>query len=326
MRGLTEWWRASVGSGMLRFVLGVWFISCVGVASAQFVWVQYAPTFTDDLYGVAFPTPTHGFVCGTRLLLKETLDGGQTWRYRSGVGMLTSSVDPFYSVLFYDAQNGWITGNNNYAFRTTDGGLNWLRMLSVPAGSWRLVDFISPTVGFIGANGACAFTNDGGQSWQLRSGYPDCPIMYGMDFRDANVGLVAGNHLSQGTGLYRTIDGGRTWSRRFTGIFNDVIFMDSNTVLATTNTGAIYRSTDAGSSWTQIAPERPNGLSSLARVNSSVVVGVSAFGDIWRSADGGFTWSRVWDGLGDLAGVWRVRFRDAQNGWVVGRNPARLHG
>jgi photosystem II stability/assembly factor-like uncharacterized protein len=318
MRGLTEWRRASVGSGMLRFVLGVWFISCVGVASAQFVWVQYAPTFTDDLYGVAFPTPTHGFVCGTRLLLKETLDGGQTWRYRSGVGMLTSSVDPFYSVLFYDAQNGWITGNNNYAFRTTDGGLNWLRMLSVPAGSWRLVDFISPTVGFIGANGACAFTNDGGQSWQLRSGYPDCPIMYGMDFRDMNLGLVAGDHLSQGTGLYRTTDGGRTWNRRLAGIFNDVVFMESNTALAATNTGAIYRSTDAGNSWTQIAPDRPNGLLRLARVNSSTAVGISAFGDIWRSADGGFTWSKVWDGLGDLAGVWRAYFRDAQNGWVVG--------
>jgi photosystem II stability/assembly factor-like uncharacterized protein len=232
------------------------------------------------------------------------------------VGVLTSSVDPFYSVLFYDAQNGWITGNNNAAFRTTDGGLNWSRMLSVPAGSWNHIDFISTTAGFIGTNGA--FTNDGGQSWQLRSGYPDCPIMYGMDFRDANLGLVAGNHLSQGTGLCRTTDGGRTWSRRFTGIFNDVVFMDGNTALATTNTGAIFRSNDAGSSWTQIAPERPNGLLSLARVNSSVVVGVSAFGDIWRSADGGLTWSRVWDGLGDLAGVWRARFRDAQNGWVAG--------
>jgi hypothetical protein len=61
-----------------RVALGLWLISFFGVASGQFVWVRYAPTFTDDLYGVAFPTLAHGFVCGTRRLLKETLDGGRT--------------------------------------------------------------------------------------------------------------------------------------------------------------------------------------------------------------------------------------------------------
>ncbi len=313
MHWRTEWRRA-----VACWYTAIGLLSLFSLAPAQFVWLQHAPTFTDDLYGVAFPTPTHGFVVGTRALLKETRDGGQSWRYRSGVGATTPSVDPFYAILFYGSQNGWITGNNNYAFRTTDEGATWTRMTSVPAGSWGHIDFVSPSTGFIGANGACAFTSDGGQNWQLRSGYPDCPIMYGMDFRDANLGLVAGDHLSQGTGIYRTTDGGRTWSRRLTGIFNDVVFMDASTALATTNTGVIYRSTDAGNNWMQIAPDRPNGLLDLERVDSTTIVGVSAFGDIWRSADGGFTWSRVGDDLGDLPGRWRVRFRDAQNGWVVG--------
>ncbi|GBC92431.1 Ycf48-like protein [bacterium HR15] len=312
-----RWERVFRSGRVVLLLIGI--AARLPIASAQYVWIQHAPTFVEDLYGVAFPTPSHGFVCGTRLLLMETFDGGQTWRFRSGVGVLTPSVDPFYAVHFYDTQNGWVIGNNNYAFRTTDGGLTWSRMLSVPAGSWSHIDFLSPTTGFIGANGGCAFTSDGGQTWQLRSGYPTCPVMYGMDFRDVNVGLVAGDQISGGgTGIYRTADGGRTWSKRLSGTFNDVIFLDSNTALAAHSDGSIYRSTDAGNSWVQIAPARTNGLGDLARVDNTTVVGVSVLGDIWRSADGGFNWTRVLEARGTLPGIWNAYFRDPQHGWVVG--------
>ncbi len=264
-------------------------MSFSSLTSAQFVWIQHAPSFTDHLNGVAFLTPMHGFVVGTRAMLKETRDGGRTWHSRSGVSATTPTVDPFYEILFLDSQVGLITGNNDFAFRSTDGGLTWQRMSSMLTGSWYYLDAVSPHMVFVGANGSCGFSGNAGLTWERRSVYPDCPIMYGMDFRDANWGLAVGNHASLGVGIYLTTDGGRTWSQRLAGAFSDVVFMDSNVVLATN--GAIYRSSDAGFSWMQITP--PVGVAELERVDSSTLVGVSDLGDIWRSADGGFTWEKV---------------------------------
>ena len=83
----------------------------------------------------------------------------------------------------------------------------------------------------MGSNGATTRTTDGGATWTLMSGFPDCPVIYGMDFRDAQVGLAGGEKISgndPGPGIFKTTDAGVTWVRKFSQSANDVLWLNSN--------------------------------------------------------------------------------------------------
>ncbi|MEZ0326028.1 MAG: YCF48-related protein [Fimbriimonas sp.] len=287
-------------------------------ASAQ-SWVKQAPLPTEtDLNGVAFVSPTHGFITGAAHKLLETTDGGLNWRPVD----LGTSTEPFYEIYFRDANNGFLIGNTSGAsehFRTTNGGATWTRM-TVPGGSWYHIDSVSATTGFAGANGAIARTTDGGVNWTVRSGYPGCPVVFGMDFKDANVGLVGGQIAQTSTpGIFKTTDGGVSWTRAFTQSANDVLWINGTTAIAIVGT-RIYRSINTGSRWSLYSTtDISTGLMDMTVVDTNTIVGVSGAGDVWRSVDNGLTWTQQLKGLGALPAEWCVSFSDTQNGWIAGQ-------
>ncbi len=286
-----------------------------GVASAAWQTQSVFPV-DRNIEGVVFISPTHGFLCAQNRHLLETTDGGITWQTRMAD---VWGSDPFYAIEFSDALHGYFTGNNNDAWRTVDGGATWQQMSTVAAGSWRHLDFLSPTVGFAGANGACAFTSDGGITWQTKSGWPTCPVIYGMDFRDLSVGLAGGSIPNTGEdGIFKTIDGGVSWVRKHPASANDVVWIDASTAVAIVGT-EILRSTDSGDTWSLLAGGISTGLVDLEVVGPATLTGVSGKGDLWRSANGGGSWTMVFDGLGNLPASWTISFLDAQNGWVAGQ-------
>ena len=288
-------------------------------ANAQ-SWTHQAPSPTDrDLYSAAFTSPEHGFIISLNHGLFETFDGGDTWTERSLTGY---GSDPYYDIHFFDDLHGWITGNNTDQLYTTDGGASWQTMDSF-AGSWSHIDFITPTIGFFGANGALAKTNDGGQNWQLRSGYPDCPVIYGMDFRDESVGLVAGYHIGQRTrGVFRTNDGGQTWFRTLAVSSNDVVFTDANTAIAAAVADRrMYKSSDGGLTWIAWSGvfEEDGPLGDITYVGGTTLAGCSFDGDVWMSTDLGLNWTKTLDAIGDLPyGWWELNFVDMDHGWFNG--------
>lgn len=230
-------------------------IAALALATGQ-VWAQ---TWTKQsaiptprsLSAVAFTSVMRGFVVGEAGTLLETLNGGVTWQAVDlGVGS-----DPFYGVAFRDSQNGFVIGNTGSTsnnFRTTNGGATWFRF-TLPAGSWREIDFVNLTTGFVGANGVVCRTTDGGNTWDVRSAYPQAPIVYGMDFKDANTGLVGGYSIAtQEGGLFKTTDGGTTWTLKLVGFINDPLWLDANVALACGDT-SIYRTTNAGETWSLYA-------------------------------------------------------------------------
>lgn len=284
------------------------------IAPAQ--WVLQSPIPTGrHLNSVYFLTPTHGFLVGINRQLIETTDGGATWLTRMSGELGTN---PFYRIYFSDALHGFITGNGSDSWRTTDGGATWSQMTSIGGGSWYHLDFITPTMGFVGGNGACSFTSDGGATWVFRSVYPNCPVMYGMDFRDAFVGLACGT-LQNHRGIFKTTNGGTSWQLKSSFTTNDVLWWNENVALATGST-SVYRSTDAGESWSVYGSGISTGLLELERIDNTTLAGVSGKGDVWRSTDEGLTWRQVFDGPGDLPASWSLHFVDAQHGWVVGQS------
>jgi photosystem II stability/assembly factor-like uncharacterized protein len=286
-------------------------------------WVQQSPLpAARNLTGISWATSTHALASGEAVTLIETFDAGATWR---NVDLQGESAEPYYNVLCRDAQNYFVIGNSSGPpnhWRTSDGGTTWQRITQFPlGGSWYHIDFVSPSVGFMGANGANVRTTDGGVTWSLRSAYPSCPVMYGMDFRDTQVGLCGGDRVSTtdgGPGIFKTTDAGATWIRKFFEAADDILWVDNNTALAIVG-ASIYRWTDAGETWSVISTQISTGLYEMTLLPSGTIVGVSSLGDAWRSSDGGFTWFRTLQGFGLLPGAWNLSFYDDQLGSIVGQ-------
>jgi photosystem II stability/assembly factor-like uncharacterized protein len=115
------------------------------------------------------------------------------------------------------------------------------------------------------------------------------------------------------TGVFRSRDGGASWSRM--GAAGDLPTVwslavdpsDPQTVFAGTRPTAIYRSRDGGTSWKRLdvgaATECSIGTAFVTRVlvdrDRTVWAGVEIDG-VFRSEDGGDTWTKVVNGLYDL--------------------------
>lgn len=257
---------------------------------AQVPWVAESP-LPGTPVGAAGFSGTRGYLVGTGQQPFETIDGGLTWHER------VLGNGGFLSVTFADAANGFLFGNHttlgNGAYRTTDGGVVWTVLPNVPYGSYGHAQFISPTHGWIGTNTVLAETFDAGNSWTLVM-LPTSSFQGRFAFRDAQIGLCGG-----GDGVYRTTNGGASWTQVATYLADTITFLDANTVLLSMppQFGApeFARSTDAGVTWTPI--DVPNvALENPIKIDATTLVanvGGFARSDLYRSTDGALTWSLI---------------------------------
>lgn len=256
-------------------------------AAAQWVTQSPAPTFL-DVQGVAAPTTERVFL-GTADdswdeggALFESGDGGATWTQRDVPFNLNDGLHGLY---FLDSQNGWAWGNYNY--RTTDGGTNWTELPFL--GSTYFMRFYSPSFGLATGNFGGQVSHDGGLSWVASPNE-----MHAFDFANAQTGLGIAS-----TGIYRTTNGGTSFSLVMAGNAEAITFLSSSVAVAIVN-DSFARSTNGGLNWTP-------GVSASDRYELFAVSGtvVLAYGRVshWpdpddddrvlRSADGGQTWSDI---------------------------------
>jgi photosystem II stability/assembly factor-like uncharacterized protein len=152
---------------------------------------------------------------------------------------------------------------------------------------------------------------DAGKSWlRHRKPFPlNSRIQALAVFPGEPHGLLAAGD----TGVFRSRDGGASWSRM--GAAGDLPTVwslavdpsDPQTVFAGTRPTAIYRSRDGGASWKRLdvgaATECSIGTAFVTRVlvdrDRTVWAGVEIDG-VFRSEDGGDTWTKVVNGLYDL--------------------------
>ncbi|MBL8175230.1 MAG: hypothetical protein JNK48_11220 [Bryobacterales bacterium] len=200
-----------------------------------------------------------------------------------------------------------------------------------------------PRVLYAGAaTGGVWKTTDGGANWTpLTDDQPSLAI--GCITLDPNnpdivyVGTGEANFSADsyyGAGLLKSTDGGKTW-RHIPGPFAGPFALssagrgariasivvhprDSRILLAAMHLSAlvstasgIYRSTDAGETWTQVLNALPATDLVIDRANpNNLYAGLGRFGEanagVYKSADAGLTWTRLTSGLPPAAETGRI--------------------
>jgi photosystem II stability/assembly factor-like uncharacterized protein len=248
-------------------------------------WTTQSPVPTHlQVRGVAAPAPGRVFLAtdddsfddGGALF--ESNDGGTSWIQRDVPFDLFNGL---WGISFFDDQHGWVWGNVNY--RTTDGGATWEELPFL--GSAYSMEFSSLSFGIATGNFGAQVSRDGGLTWA-----PSPEGMAAFSFADDLTGLGVAS-----TGLYRTTDGGETFTLVQAGVAEAVAFLSSTVAVAIVD-GSLVRSADGGVTWT--GSTAAEGRSRILAVSADVALAWGRSGThpdyddrIFRSSDGGETWT-----------------------------------
>ena len=290
--------------------------------TAKAQWTNYSFPNLDVLLDIYFTDANNGFVCGYQNdasnnmynRIYRTTNGGTTWTqtfevYDAIANFTSHSLHAFY---FTSPTNGFCVGGRNgiYPFicSTIDGGATW-DTLSLPYTSFVVnISFPDASTGYICGEPPTAATSlfkttNGGTSWTDISAAAGtamnyCPIK-DVHFLTPTDGFACTLPTSnQQAGIYKTTDGGLTWTQQYTignnEGFTSIQFINSTTGFASGTIGKAYKTTNGGATWTAIPLGIQNDVQDIYFINSQTgyAASTSGFdGAIYKTTNGGSTWT-----------------------------------
>jgi photosystem II stability/assembly factor-like uncharacterized protein len=315
-----------------------------GDGGATFTTTTPPPLGTVDSLPYAFYlTTTTGWVGTTQssattspssiVTIWRTVDAGRSWQnvHLPAFSVPSAHVAGFY---FLDAQRGWMSvslqsgmqHNPGALFKTADGGATWTTLSLPYAGQ---VSFLNATTGWLIGSRVpttgiyeLSITHDGGQTWQsvnlpvpAPAGYQPLSVSIGapMLFTTDDGAIPVGYGTMVQMDLTR--DGGATWTA---GPSFTLPSGADTTRLATASAGRagyvsaagkLFRTQDAGQTWTQVQAANFDGASML-RFVSPTTGWAYAFGGTCVGAKGSQTCVRTWSlqRTTDAGATWKTTF------------------
>jgi photosystem II stability/assembly factor-like uncharacterized protein len=239
----------------------------------------------------------------------------------------------------------WALVASTRLFLSTDRGDTWKEQKQPAQTTDALVSFIDDHEGWLATLGspgascgtqsfALSHTADAGATWSplTVTGIPPAQCKNTMTFRDPTNGLVTAYDGTASPAVYRTTDGGRTWTTYFqplplapgsaVGLSVVSVRVFGSTALADVAGQAkhyAYRSSDGGTTWTY-GNTAPNQQDVIAFVTATRWLQISSPGNSKETTDGGATWHAFTTDYQQAAPVPPViTFGDAQVGYATVR-------
>jgi len=262
---------------------------------------------------------------GTLGGLFKSIDGGASWSFvtitLSGAVIVESTIDalaidPKTPTTIY-AGSPISSGQGGGLFKSTDGGATWAAINSglpgapVPSVTALVIDPLTPTTLYT-VVGDVFKSTDGGASWTsagIGQSGTHIPSLAIDPATPTTLYAAVAPNAGGGLGLFKSTNGGGSWSEILSGViwFVAVDPATPTTVYAVNPNGPMYKSTDAGATWSTIASPPGQGANAFAfginAPNPTTIYAAGGFfgggvlNGVFKSTDGGASWSAVNSGL-----------------------------
>lgn len=221
--------------------------------------------------------------------------------YKDGYSFSTPSFDVAVTEPYSTVPRGAVTGT------LTGGAAAWSlwgkRLGAQPV--WAVVPDAASSTCYAGTDSGLYQSTDGGENWSVVTGLQKAPV-YAVAVAPGDPRVV---YAGTQSGVFASADGGSTWSASGKGIppatfvYRLLIDPASNRNVycltqpaASVQGFAIYRSTDAGATWSRAGAAMGDLLDlALDPSGSGVLYAIGSGSGVYRSGDAGATWSGVSD-------------------------------
>jgi photosystem II stability/assembly factor-like uncharacterized protein len=277
------------GAGVFKTADGgrTWRRSSSGLPPDAFVLaLETAPSRPSTLYAETY---------GTRWLYRS-VDGARSWRALAPDDAAISdlAVDPVRSDTVYLAAFEGL-------LRTSDGGASWNHLSGLQHPTKVAVAPSARNVLYAEDGGAIMRSGDGGASWAQRSISEEANYdVFTVDPRDPDT-----LYVSKHDALLRSTDGGARWAVLRKGSFALHVYVlafdrsDPRRLYAGTDGGGVFRSPDAGRTWSHVGRLPRERVRDLEAAGGHVLVGLEHRGAYrlsgrrWRPSSRGLAAAEV---------------------------------
>jgi len=190
-------------------------------------------------------------------------DSGETWDISINPARMNNSYQ-CKGIHFVNETTGFINGGKETILKTTDAGHTWVLKYqgttNIASQCFNDICFVNETMGFaVGISGKLLLSSDEGETWQLVESGVQSNLMQ-IDFADDMHRFI----FSNGNECLKTTNGGLSWNWGLIspdippGHFEDGYFINDTTGFvfiyanAPLDVGLIFKTTDAGQTWTGI--------------------------------------------------------------------------
>lgn len=225
----------------------------------------------------------------------KTVDGGTNWTLQT-----IEASKKVYSLFFINATVGWAGMSNGKVYYTTNGGTNWTGVITSGFSAYG-VHFIDANNGWSVHDGGYVYkTDDGGVTWSfaarlLPTGSTSYDYIYAVHFASSLIGWCGGA-VGNGDGsgaLWKTEDGGSNWTQQAdTGsIVLDIAATSTTNAWQVGQNGIITKTTN-GTDWAPQASGVATHLNSISVIDANNVNIVGDGYTVLDTDDGGTIWTQ----------------------------------